>query len=64
MKDNNYFPTLTQKIFEDLGGEEEGIYLCKTANNTDGGNGHHSVVGQKKVAEEIASFIQSKDILK
>ena len=63
MKSNTYFPELTQKIFNDLGGEENGLYLCKTTNNTDGGNNHHSIAGQNKVADEIAAFIAEKGIL-
>ena len=63
-KENTYFPTLTQNIFNDLGGEENGLYLCRTTNNTDGGNGHHSIAGQNVVAGEIAAFITEKNILK
>ena len=63
MKSNTYFPDLTQNIFNDLGGEENGLYLCKTTNNTDGGNNHHSVAGQNKVADELAAFITEKGIL-
>ena len=63
MKSNTYFPELTQSIFNDLGGEECGLYLCKTTNNTDGGNNHHSIAGQNLVAEELAEFIRSNDIL-
>ena len=63
MKSNTYFPFLTQEIFNALGGEENGLYLCKTTNNTDAGNNHHSIAGQEKVAEEIATFIREKGIL-
>lgn len=34
MKSNTYFPELTQSIFNNLGDEENGLYLCKTTNNT------------------------------
>ena len=57
------FPELTRNIFNDLGGEENGLYLCKATNNTGSGNDHPCIAGQNKIADEITAFVMEKGIL-
>lgn len=46
------------------GGEDGGIYTCEMTQNRDGGVGHPSLTAQKAAAEQLAAFIQSKNLLK
>lgn len=61
---SKYFPSYTQSLFNEMGGEAAGLYICKLTKNQDGGNNHPSLDGHTVAANELVQFIQSKNILK
>jgi hypothetical protein len=50
-------------VIEELGGEENGIYLLKMTREQGGANGHPSLEGHYTAADELVSFIKNKGLL-
>lgn len=46
-----------------LGGEDAGIYITSVTKNTDGAQGHPTVEGHRKAADEVIAFMNSKGLL-
>lgn len=53
-----------KKAIDELGGESAGIYVLKLDQNNAGGNGHPTLNAQKTAGDKLASFIESKNLLK
>lgn len=54
--------TMIEEIVAEYGGEEAGYYACELTTNTSGGGWHPNRAGQKKFADELVAFIQSKGL--
>ncbi len=54
--------TMIEEIVAEYGGEEAGYYACELTTNTSGGGWHPNLAGQKKFADELVAFIQSKGL--
>jgi hypothetical protein len=50
-------------VIEELGGEDNGIYLLKMTREQGGANGHPSLEGHYTAADELVSFIKNKGLL-
>ena len=50
-------------VFEELGGEANGLYILKTTKNNQGGNGHPNYASHKTTAKHLVTFINSKNLL-
>ncbi len=61
MKDGMY--TSAEQAIEELGGEQNGLYLCRLTRNTAGGASHPNLEGHKTAAEELVEFINEKRLV-
>ena len=50
-------------VIEELGGEDNGIYLLKMTREQSGANGHPNLEGHYTAADELVTFIKNKDLL-
>lgn len=52
-----------REVFEEYGGEAEGLYIVETTRNNAGGSNHPNYYSHKKTAEHLVSFIEEKNLL-
>lgn len=52
-----------KSVWQTLGGESSGLYLCELSKNTAGGGGHPNLSAHATAAEQLSAFITAKEIL-
>ncbi len=51
-----------EDVFEELGGESNGLYIMETTRNTAGGGGHPNYVSHKVTAGHLVEMIKNKNL--
>lgn len=61
MRDNNVEPWV-RAVIEELGGEQNGLYICKLNRDLQGGNGHPTEDGHLIASRILVSFVNEKGL--
>jgi hypothetical protein len=64
MTAGGFYEQYAQKAFNALGGENAGLYICELIRNNEGGQNHPSLAAHVTASEQLAAFLQSKNLLK
>ena len=64
MTAGGFYEQYAQKALTALGGENAGLYICELIRNNEGGQNHPSLAAHVTASEQLAAFLQSKNLLK